>query len=793
MKRGRPQLKEGDKDFRKRNVTVAQMDFQKLEECYQQLAGDPSKTIWDATDKLSSKAVSEILELFIVMAEEKNTALKKKAKSAAPTAGELAADPHFQHAYTRCGVNSMDQLRKSHVYLTEVLPSRQTVWRARSEVITKDILPMMEVHDLGFELHPQKMMALAVDIFGLWDERMVAFRFSFDGAAVGASVFGFSLLHPSIPSDSSYAFFPAAVWDGPENGFFLRQQAPKVVEMLENYALEFRRNRGFAVLDARHRNLRVQMFLNPDMKGMTGATEIDGCLVCPFTWQGVRRADEPEISTYEVFREVYGAAPDQAELLADGHSLYKYLSGPATAKIPVFVVHPTLKKDMPDREGEMERMIAPAWLVVRDFETLLSSQKGRFLAVRVFMLVPDFMLHGIKRLVEKMIRDSLAFLMDFDERHLKHKEKLERVADFTRGVQRVLVQFTDLSMDTWLDDKCKKAGRVKLSSKDACALLSELPDLLPILAPREEHLVALKGVASALGDFFKVLKRGPASADGEEHLDALDKAVQRAIRVRHKFFGAENDAVYEHMMHFVPDFERFLIQRGLSFLLFSMQAPEAYNQRIAADIRSRTVKHPNLTLGRVPDEKKEMKAAVDKAVADAMKTWDTKRAGRKVELEKLTMDGLKRLSQELGVIGYSSLPKQALVESVLRKEQLLAKQRSLVRALKQNDLFEYGVRNWSLLQAAFNEHFLKEFVRIERDKGREESDVNVWSKKEVEEQRTRMWSNAYTIIDEANDARTPTSASGASGGPRKQQNSPEERCSPPPTPVQARKRSKKSK
>lgn len=106
-------MKEGDKDFRKRNVTVAQMDFQKLEECYQQLAGDPSKTIWDATDKLSSKAVSEILEFFIVMAEEKNTALKKKAKTAAPTAGELAAGPYFQHASTRCGVNSMEQLRKS--------------------------------------------------------------------------------------------------------------------------------------------------------------------------------------------------------------------------------------------------------------------------------------------------------------------------------------------------------------------------------------------------------------------------------------------------------------------------------------------------------------------------------------------------------------------------------------------------------------------------------------------------------------------------------------------------------
>jgi len=84
------------------------------EECYQQLTGDASKRIWDATDKLSSKAVSEIIEFFIVMAEKKNATLKKKAKPAAPTAGELATDP-LQHAYTRCGVNSMEGLTKSHL------------------------------------------------------------------------------------------------------------------------------------------------------------------------------------------------------------------------------------------------------------------------------------------------------------------------------------------------------------------------------------------------------------------------------------------------------------------------------------------------------------------------------------------------------------------------------------------------------------------------------------------------------------------------------------------------------
>ena len=69
-------------------------------------------------------------------------------------------------------MNNMGQMRK-YDYLTDVLPSRQTVWRARSEVIAKNILPMMEVHDLGFELHPQKMMALAVNSFGLWNDALV--------------------------------------------------------------------------------------------------------------------------------------------------------------------------------------------------------------------------------------------------------------------------------------------------------------------------------------------------------------------------------------------------------------------------------------------------------------------------------------------------------------------------------------------------------------------------------------------------------------------------------------------
>ena len=71
-------------------------------ECF--VSNDSSrKKAKDASGKLSSDAISEILDLFVQLVEEKNATLKEKAKTAVPTAGELAADLTF-NTRTRAAV-----------------------------------------------------------------------------------------------------------------------------------------------------------------------------------------------------------------------------------------------------------------------------------------------------------------------------------------------------------------------------------------------------------------------------------------------------------------------------------------------------------------------------------------------------------------------------------------------------------------------------------------------------------------------------------------------------------------
>ena len=113
MKFGRPPLPPDKANNKKRVVSIAQMDFAKLELAYQIATGDPSKSIWDASGKLSSSGVSEILELFVVMAEERGE--KKSAELlVAPTVGDsratLLKDPLFHHAVVLCGANSFGKL-----------------------------------------------------------------------------------------------------------------------------------------------------------------------------------------------------------------------------------------------------------------------------------------------------------------------------------------------------------------------------------------------------------------------------------------------------------------------------------------------------------------------------------------------------------------------------------------------------------------------------------------------------------------------------------------------------------
>jgi hypothetical protein len=87
---------------------------------------------------------------------------------------------------------------------------------------------------------------------------------------------------------------------------------------------------------------------------------------------------------------------------------------------------------------------------------------------------------------------------------------------------------------------------------------------------------------------------------------------------RHTLFGAENDGLYEHMMHMVVEWEEMLISRGVCFRLFSMQAAEAYNQRLTRDLKERTQNHPLLTVGKVTKA-----VEVNRERATKKKKWRT--------------------------------------------------------------------------------------------------------------------------------------------------------------------------
>lgn len=70
-KRGRPQLQENELSRDQRRVWVKQRDWARLQECYQLVFDDASKKVKDDSGKLSSDAISEILDLFVQLAEEK--------------------------------------------------------------------------------------------------------------------------------------------------------------------------------------------------------------------------------------------------------------------------------------------------------------------------------------------------------------------------------------------------------------------------------------------------------------------------------------------------------------------------------------------------------------------------------------------------------------------------------------------------------------------------------------------------------------------------------------------------
>ena len=101
-KRGRPPKPTNQLSSAQRQVHVAQMDFEKLEQCYRHASGDASKRLWDGTGKLLSAAVSEILRLFVVMAQDgggkKSKITENNTRQVTETHQTDATGPAHAHA-----------------------------------------------------------------------------------------------------------------------------------------------------------------------------------------------------------------------------------------------------------------------------------------------------------------------------------------------------------------------------------------------------------------------------------------------------------------------------------------------------------------------------------------------------------------------------------------------------------------------------------------------------------------------------------------------------------------------
>ena len=70
MKIGRKALKKGQVTSEKRKVTVGQIDFDFLQRCYREDVGDAQASIYDASGKLSSKVITQLLQRCIFFCSE---------------------------------------------------------------------------------------------------------------------------------------------------------------------------------------------------------------------------------------------------------------------------------------------------------------------------------------------------------------------------------------------------------------------------------------------------------------------------------------------------------------------------------------------------------------------------------------------------------------------------------------------------------------------------------------------------------------------------------------------------
>lgn len=741
-------------------VRISGVDPNELQRANAALSGSSGVGMLTDDGNLSGAAVSAVLNHYIELSKtvakrkgEKLASLPSAASHRSEFALKVTANPSFIHAVTFAGANAYKNLRMSDPAIQEFLPAYQRIWKAKCTMSSELLMPWLEVHLLGLELDPMQVMRFAVDAFALWDERLVTFRWHYDASAQGITVVGFSLLHPSIPSDSNFAFFPVSVYYGPEDAMFLRKQAPRTVALIEDYAKNYLDSSagGFLVLDAANPLLRYQLFVNSDMAAVLATTTIQGCPLDEFTWQSTRSAEPAIESSLDEYFRLHPRMEGHVlrSSVGPNDAVYIFKKGDTS----VFVVHPRLAPN--------ERMIQPDWLPTRLPTDMLESVDGS-LALRVAMVVPEFRLHGVKRLVEKNISVYIHLLM---ESNLSDKEKLDRLSAFIWGVRQTITQAANLTVTSWLDETMLKVGRVSLMSRDAKELLPHLAQLSVLLAPTVELELKFAATAKSLCEFFEVLRHGPTAASiaDSTYFVQLQRVTMEASRTRHILNGAENDGMYEHMLHIVVEWERMLVGRGVSFSLFSMQAAEAYNQRLAEDIRSRTPKHNRLVVGRVKDTQKEEKRVVLQRVHKLIEDWDTRsKALREAALNAMSLPNLRREAKGFGVTGHSVLRKVVLVKRTIDQIRELEIQSITHKQLRGHpDLFEKAVRGWNLFQCLVNEYCLKAHLQVERGKERGSSSVGIWTTAEMEARLTGIHEIGVAQIGKIRDSKRARTAKSA--------------------------------
>lgn len=173
------------------SVRISGVDMEALQNAWRTRTGSDDASVTGVHRRPTGKVMSAILNDYVTLVnKDKKPRVSKSSPVDPGEAADLVNNPSFQRGVVQCGVHSYKDLREADDMLKRVLPSYDAIWKAKRALIARDLLPLVTVHGLGLELDPQKMMQMAIDVFALWDARMVSFRWHFDTAASGLSVFG---------------------------------------------------------------------------------------------------------------------------------------------------------------------------------------------------------------------------------------------------------------------------------------------------------------------------------------------------------------------------------------------------------------------------------------------------------------------------------------------------------------------------------------------------------------------------------------------------------------------------